>query len=73
VDTRDGESHVGLLGQDVPDQITLVQAAGQRTTIPRKDVVRFESSGSSLMPEGLEAGRSPKDLRDLIAFIQAAR
>lgn len=73
VETREGESHVGLLGQDVPDQITLVQAAGQRSTIPRKEVVRFESSGSSLMPEGLEAGRSPKDLRDLIAFIQAAR
>ena len=73
IGTRDGESHVGLLAQDAPDQVTLVQAAGQRIRIARKDVVQLESSGLSLMPEGLEAGRSPKDLRDLIAFIQTSR
>ena len=27
-------------------------------------------AGLSLMPEGLEAGRSPQELRDLIAFIR---
>jgi hypothetical protein len=28
------------------------------------------TSGLSLMPEGLEAGRTPDQLRDLIAFLQ---
>jgi hypothetical protein len=30
----------------------------------------LRSTGLSLMPEGLEAGRSPQELRDLIAFIR---
>jgi putative heme-binding domain-containing protein len=70
-ETRDGESHVGLLSPSSPESITLVQAAGHTVVIPRRDLLRLTSTGSSLMPEGLEGGRSPQDLRDLIAFLQA--
>jgi putative membrane-bound dehydrogenase-like protein len=73
VETRDGDSHTGLLGSESPDSITLLQAAGQSVLIPRRDIVRMESTGNSLMPAGLEEGRSPQDLRDLIAFLQATR
>jgi putative heme-binding domain-containing protein len=72
-ETRDGESHVGLLSHEGPDSVTLLQAAAQTVVIPRRDIVRMESTGASLMPEGLESGRSPQELRDLIAFLQAAR
>lgn len=73
VETRNGDSHTGLLTQDAADSVTLVQAAGQKVVIPRREVLRMESTGHSLMPEGLEAGRTPQDLRDLIAFLQSAR
>jgi hypothetical protein len=34
---------------------------------------RLEASGLSLMPEGLEAGMTAAELRDLIAFLQEKR
>ncbi len=73
VETRDGDTHTGLLAVDAVDSVTLVQAAGQKAVIPRREVKRMESTGHSLMPEGLESGRTPQDLRDLIEFIQSAR
>lgn len=72
-ETRDGESAVGLLAAESPAEVVLLQADEVRVTIPRKDLVRLESSGASLMPEGLEAGRTPQELRDLIAFLQESR
>ena len=73
VETKDGETISGLLMEGSGDLITLVQAGGIRSAINRRDAVRVSSSGTSLMPEGLEAGRSPQDVRDLIAFIQEGR
>ena len=72
-ETRGGETHAGLLSGDAPESITLLQAAGQTVVIPRRDLVRLASTGASLMPEGLEAGRTPQEMRDLIAFLQAVR
>ncbi len=72
-ETRDGESHVGLLAREGPDSITLAQASERVVVIPRRDLVRLAGTGASLMPEGLESGRSPQELRDLIAFLQEAR
>ncbi len=73
VETKDGETISGLLMEGNADLITLVQAGGIRSVINRRDTVRVSSSGTSLMPEGLEAGRSPQDIRDLVAFIQEGR
>jgi putative membrane-bound dehydrogenase-like protein len=73
VETKDGETVSGLMAQGSGEVITLIQAGGIRSVIHRRDAVRVASSGSSLMPEGLESGRTPQDLRDLIAFIQEAR
>jgi len=58
------------LRSESADAITLLQALGKQLVIPRKDIKRLESSGISLMPEGLEAGLTPADLRDLVAFLQ---
>lgn len=73
IETRDGESHTGLLAPGTADTVTILQAAGQKVVVPRREVIRMESTGHSLMPEGLEIGRTPQDLRDLIAFLQSAR
>ena len=43
------------------------------SVVSRRQIKRLESSGLSLMPEGLEAGMTPADLRDLIAFLQQKR
>jgi putative membrane-bound dehydrogenase-like protein len=73
VEQTEGETVVGLLAGQNPDSVVLVQASEQRVVIPRAKVKSIRSTGQSLMPEGLESGRSPQDLRDLIAFIRGER
>jgi putative heme-binding domain-containing protein len=72
-ETDSGELETGILQSESPEAITLLQAAEKKVVIPRKKIKRLESSGLSLMPEGLEAGMTPVDLRDLIAFLQDKR
>ena len=69
-ETISGELESGILGAESAEAITLLQASEKRVVIPRKNIKRLESSALSLMPEGLEAGLTPADLRDLIAFLQ---
>lgn len=61
----------GILQSETAEAITVLQAQGIKLVLPRKKVKRVESSGLSLMPEGLEAGVTPSEMRDLIAFLQA--
>ena len=70
-ETDSGELETGIRQSESAEAIVLVQASGKTVVIPRRKIVRLESSGLSLMPEGLEAGMTPGDLRDLIAFLQA--
>lgn len=73
VETKEGELLTGILAAETPAEITLLQAQGLRSTLRRDRIGRQESAGTSLMPEGLEAGLSPQDLRDLVAFLQTAK
>jgi putative membrane-bound dehydrogenase-like protein len=66
----DGEEETGILLSDTPERITLRQAAGLEVELPRTQLRSLRSQGRSLMPEGLEAGLTPQDLRDLIAYLQ---
>jgi putative heme-binding domain-containing protein len=72
-ETTSGEIETGLLQSETPDTVVLLQAMNKQVTLSRKQLKRFETSGLSLMPEGLEAGLTPGDLRDLIAFLQSQR
>jgi putative heme-binding domain-containing protein len=69
-ETVDDETITGLLEAQRGDSVTLRQAGEQRVVLPRARIRSLRSTGLSLMPEGLEAGRSPQELRDLIAFIR---
>ena len=69
-ETRSGEAQTGLIASQSTDSVTLLQANEEKVVIARKDLKSLRSSGQSLMPEGLEAGRTPKDFRDLIAYVR---
>jgi len=73
VETSTGEIENGILQSESAEAVTLLQALGKKVIVPRKQIKRLESTGLSLMPEGLEAGMTPADLRDLIAFLQERR
>jgi putative heme-binding domain-containing protein len=72
-ETVAGDIETGIMESESADTVILRQALGKRVILPRQQIQRLQSSGVSLMPEGLEAGLSPQDLRDLVAFLQQKR
>jgi putative membrane-bound dehydrogenase-like protein len=69
VETKDGQSILGLIASDTPNSITLRQPYGRETIVPRGQIKRMSSEHKSLMPEGLEAGLKPQDVADLLQFV----
>ena len=65
-----GEEVYGLISSESGSSITFSFADGTRRTILRSEVKTLRSTQLSLMPEGLEAGLTPQDLADLIAFVR---
>ncbi|MDQ3440793.1 MAG: c-type cytochrome [Planctomycetota bacterium] len=70
IDTSDGDSVLGVLVSDTPAGIVLRQAFGKETTIGRDKIKKMSSDGRSVMPDGLEAGMTPRDMADLLTFIE---
>ena len=73
VQTRAGESYLGIIAEDTASQLTLRMPGGTSKTIVRADVVGSSSEGRSLMPEGLEGGLSTQDMADLLTFIETLK
>ena len=69
VETKDGESHDGIIGRESGSSILLRNASGD-TEIAKKDVKQKKSTGRSLMPEGFEA-LGGEGLRDILAYLCA--
>jgi putative heme-binding domain-containing protein len=72
VDTKDRGTLVGLVAAETAAAVTLRQAFGAETVIPRAQIKSMHNQGASLMPEGLEEGLEPQDLADLLEFIATA-
>ncbi|MFC1759399.1 c-type cytochrome, partial [Planctomycetota bacterium] len=70
VQTIDGQIANGLLKQETPESVTLIQADAKEQTIPRSEIESFQTLATSLMPEGLEKDLKPSDLRSLITYLQ---
>jgi putative membrane-bound dehydrogenase-like protein len=71
VETKSGDLVTGILTAETPDSVTLLQANELKTTLPRADIQKLRSTGTSLMPEGVEATLTSQQMRDLIAFLQS--
>jgi putative heme-binding domain-containing protein len=70
---RDGTDVYGLVASETGNSLTFKAADGTTRVILRQDVASLQSTGLSLMPEGLEAGLTPQDLADLISYLKRAR
>jgi putative heme-binding domain-containing protein len=66
---KNGETLTGLIADETAASITLKRASLPPLTILRQDILRMTSSGLSLMPENLEAGITPQQMADLIAYL----
>jgi putative heme-binding domain-containing protein len=60
----------GILAEQDPASVTLLDAKNQRTRISREQIEEMEESPRSLMPEKLLEQLSPQELRDLFAHLQ---
>ncbi|MBI3417952.1 MAG: c-type cytochrome [Verrucomicrobia bacterium] len=72
VETKTGETVLGLIGSESASSLTLRRANGEESSVLRSNVERIQSVGLSVMPEGLEVGLSAQDMADLLEFIATA-
>jgi len=70
VSTREGQTLSGIITQDDASSLTLKMMGGATVSLQRTAIQGTASAGQSLMPEGLEAGMTPQDMADLLAFIE---
>jgi len=71
--TVDGRVATGVIASENDSSVTLLRAEGVEETLLRSQIRQLESSGVSLMPEGLEKDLSVQDLADLIEAIRVAK
>jgi len=67
--TDKGETFAGIVAEETPDSVRLLMPGGVEKVLGRAGIVKLERSNRSLMPEGIEAEWSDKDLADLLAFL----
>lgn len=70
--TRDGRVLTGLIVEQTPDAVTLRDAKGESTRIPRAEIEALKESAASLMPESLYKELTPSQMRDLFSYLQGA-
>jgi putative heme-binding domain-containing protein len=69
VSLTDGRILTGLIASESAGSLTLRRAEGAEETVLRSQIEAISGTGKSLMPEGLEAKISPREMADLIAFL----
>jgi putative membrane-bound dehydrogenase-like protein len=70
VTTRRGQVLTGLIAAETASSLTLKRGEGAEDTILRTQIEKVESTGKSLMPDGLEMQMSKQELADVIAYLQ---
>jgi hypothetical protein len=58
-----------MLTSETGGSITLVAQEGKTHEIARAEIEKLESSGKSLMPDGIEKDLTPQDLADVISYL----
>jgi putative heme-binding domain-containing protein len=70
VTTKSGKSLTGLIATETASSITLKRAENQTETVLRSDIESIQSTGVSLMPEGLEKTITVQEMADLLHFLK---
>ncbi len=69
--TSSGQNFVGIIQDDNPSAVTLVQPEGVQLVWPRTGIVGSPSQTWSLMPDGLEKGLTTQNMADLLEYLMA--
>lgn len=68
--TKSGESYLGILKEETSTSLTLVGVDGVEHVLLRADLKSLNSTGRSLMPEGLEEAISENEIVHLVRYLQ---
>jgi putative membrane-bound dehydrogenase-like protein len=71
VNTVDGRVLTGLIAENTPDKVTILDAKGVRTPLTQKEIDSMTRSEASLMPEGILDPLTDQELRDLFAYLRS--
>lgn len=71
--TEDGNTLTGMITAESSTAITLTRQEGARDTVLRVDVDTLQSTGVSLMPEGLEEKIDVQTMADIITYLMQAK
>lgn len=71
--TADGRQLTGMIASETATSITLKRAENATDTVLRQDIDELQSTGLSIMPEGLEKQLSKQDMADLIAYLLSVK
>ncbi|MFC5456662.1 neutral/alkaline non-lysosomal ceramidase N-terminal domain-containing protein [Prosthecobacter fluviatilis] len=70
---KNGEQLYGVIATETSASLTLKMAGNMTKSVLRSDIEKLQSTGASLMPEGLEAALTQQSLADLIAYLQTPK
>lgn len=70
VSTKSGKILSGMIAVETASSITLQRAENQTDVVLRQDIEEIQSTGVSLMPDGLEKNISVEEMADLLAFLK---
>jgi putative heme-binding domain-containing protein len=68
---KDRRVLAGIIKSETATSLALSVGAGAIENVARADIKDIRATGTSMMPEGLEAGIPPQQMADLIAFIKS--
>lgn len=69
--TKSGERHTGLLRDESADSVSVLMPLGSLVIVPRDRITSVTTLNRSLMPEGLDTGLLPGEIKGLIEFLQS--
>jgi putative membrane-bound dehydrogenase-like protein len=70
VTTKSGKSLTGMITAETASSLTLRRAENQTDVVLRQDIEEIQSTGLSLMPEGLEKTVTVEEMADLVSFLK---
>jgi putative heme-binding domain-containing protein len=73
IETQEGKSYSGIIARETTDAIYLRTAERAEIRIPRASVQSLTRGEVSIMPQGLDAQLSRRELADLIAFLRGLK
>ncbi len=73
VQTDAGRALTGMIAAENANSITLKRAENKTDIVLREEIDVLESSGLSIMPEGMEKQISPQAMADLIAYLLSVK